>query len=110
MRLSSKDLQTFLKSNMGYRRYSLSELYSVYTGVLNRDYFIPYYEVMCRESFRLKLNAISNVEGSWLISEGIRKTRTYRAVEPEPCCKFSATYDKAMELYANVKGIVICQK
>jgi len=109
MRLSSKDLQTFLQLNMGYRKHSLNELYDVYAGILNRDRFLEY-EVMGRNSFRLKLNAIGDVEGSWLIVEGIRKTRTYRVTEPEPCCKWSALHDKAEKYLANLMGIVICQK
>lgn len=102
MRLPSKDFQSFIKSNMGFRRYTFNELHSIYTDILNRDAFIKY-ELMSRQSFKAKLKTISEVEGSWLLIEGKSQHRTYRAIDPEYCCNFSSLHDRAMKIYQKGK-------
>lgn len=104
-KLSAKELQIFLKSNMGYRRYTFDELYYMYSEILNRDLLISY-KLMKRDSFRRRLKEWSSVEGGWLVKEGQQNHLTYYAQEPEVCCKFSALYDKAMKIYQ--KGNARC--
>ncbi len=96
-KLASKDLQLFLKSNMGYREYSLAQLYTMYKELLNRDLFLVY-ELMQRDSFRRKLKYIADVEGSWLVIEGRGRDSIYRVAEPDACCAFSNLYAGAMKI------------
>jgi len=102
MKLSSKDLQSFIKSNMAFRAYTFDELYKIYTNVLNRDLFLEY-ELMQRDSFRRKLKAIADVDGSWLEIEGRGRGTLYRVVEPDPCCAFSGLYASAMKILQRSK-------
>jgi len=95
-KLSSKDLQILLISNMGYEPFDLEEMWDIYQDIIrkiNTDRFVKF-ESMQRDSFRRKLKAISDVEGSWLIIEETIKGKVYRMKEPE----FSDLYITAMKI------------
>lgn len=82
--LSGKTTQEILIANMGYDEYELRDVYSIYSLIMNRDYFLKF-KVMSEDSMRRRLQVWSSVDGSWLIKKG----RGAETIYYKRCCKSS---------------------
>jgi hypothetical protein len=75
-RVCHKKLQRELQAAMLDGKYTIVELYAIYTRIMTIS-FDRQYKIMTLKTFSNKFTEWSNAEGSWVIKEGGGKTALY---------------------------------
>lgn len=83
-KLSRKHLQQFMRDNMKYDEYNISQLWMIYKEILNREKMLEY-EQMGDKAFKKMINGWAGVEGGWLIIKRDGDAPIYY----KRCCKRS---------------------